>query len=62
MDNFLPRVTSWLGHVKARDLKYMSVLTGVAPGTLLNLKYGRTTRPTLPTIEKLQRYLDANGL
>ena len=62
MDNFLPRVRGWLGQVKAKDLKYMAELTGVAAGTLLNLKYGRTTRPTLPTVQKLQRYLDANGL
>lgn len=62
MDDFLKRVQDWLAGVRPKDLEYMARLTGVPAGTLTNLKYGRTTRPTLPTVQALQRYLDANGL
>jgi hypothetical protein len=62
MDDFLPRVQRWLSTIRAKDLRYLAQTTGVAQGTLHNLKYGRTTRPTLPTVERLQKFLDAHGL
>lgn len=62
LDMFLPKLDAWLVSIKAKDLAYIASLTGVPHGTLTNLKYKRTRNPTLPTIERLERYLRANGL
>jgi hypothetical protein len=62
MDDFMERLQAWLGRVKAKDLETISKLSGVAHGTLINLKYGRTLNPTLSTAEALRRYMDVNRL
>jgi DNA-binding Xre family transcriptional regulator len=61
-EDFIDRVQRWLDPIRFKDLERVAKATGVTKATLVSLKYGRTTQPRLPTVQALQRYLDANGL